>query len=110
MAQQKGLMMDWQLINGMLSTFAAITLGRVVLHPDIHEGFVIKSGLITMIFALLGNAAHALTRTDDYEAVVKSYIAMVAGVCVVAFGCFLRVRGGKRRVSDIMGVHRGGTS
>lgn len=99
--------MDWQLFNGLVSSVCALALSRVVLSPEIHEGAIIKTGLITMIFALFGNAVHMLTRNDDFEALVRSYTAMAVGVLVVVFGGFLRVRGGKKRTADLMGVHRG---
>lgn len=101
--------MDWQLFNGILSTVAALALTKVVLHPGIHEGPIIKTGLIAMIFSLGGTAAHMLTKSEDFEALVRAFGSLVGGLCLVLTGAFLRTRRGKRRMRDILGVEHGPT-
>lgn len=101
--------MDWQLFNGILSTVAAVSLAKVVLDPHIHEGPIIKSGLFAMIFSLGGTAAHMLTKSEDFEALVRAFGSLVGGLCLVMTGVFLRTRRGKRRMRDILGIEHGPT-
>lgn len=100
--------MDWQLINGVVSSACALVLTRVVLSPEIHEGIVIKTGMIAMIFSLFGTAVHMFTKSEDFEALVRAFITLVSGIGLVLFGGFLRSRRG-RRIRDLMGGRNGAT-
>jgi len=100
--------MDWQLINGVISSAAALALTKVVLDPDVHEGIIIKSGMVTMIFSLFGTAVHMFSKSEDFEALVRAFVSLVSGIGLVLFGGFLRSRRG-RRIRDLMGVRNGAT-
>jgi multisubunit Na+/H+ antiporter MnhF subunit len=98
--------MDWQIINGVISSAAALALTKVVLDPEVHEGIIIKSGMVTMILSLLGTAMHMFAKSEDFEALVRAFISLVSGIGIVLFGGFLRAKRGKR-INDIFGVRHG---
>lgn len=87
--------MDWQTFNGLVSIASAIALTRVVLNPCIDEGLIVKSGLITMIFSLLGTAYHVFSKSEDSEALVRTGAALAAGIFFVVFGVFIRSKTGR---------------
>ena len=45
--------MSWMIGVGILSMFSVVVLSVIVLHPEIKEGLLIKTSLITIIFSLL---------------------------------------------------------
>lgn len=84
--------MDWQLINGVISSAAALALTKVVLDPDVHEGIMIKSGMVAMIFSLLSTGYHMLTKSEDTEAIIRAGAALATGIFFVIFGFFVNTK------------------
>lgn len=84
-----------QIINGVVSLICAGVLTWLVLAPDIHEGPVIKSGLIVMIFSLLATAAHVLGDTQNWLALSTAGLTLRIGLLTVICGIVWRkkVRG-----------------
>ena len=62
----------------------------MVLHERIHEGVIIKFGLITMILGLLATAALTLSQQDSFRGLWAAGIAMRAGLCIVIAGYWIK--------------------
>lgn len=80
------------LSNAAISGLLAVILGAMVLSPRVHDGIVIKSGLITMA---LGFGAIALTFIDgssdgDGQRFARALLLVNAGVGVVVAGYLWR--------------------
>lgn len=84
-----------------------IALTWVVLHPKIHEGLLIKVGLVTMIFSLAATATLTLTNTENWTALWRAGFALrlglfFAGIGVIwkAYGMHIKRKNPLRRSSD----------
>lgn len=82
-------------------------LSWVVLHPRIHEGLVIKIGLVAMIFSLAATAALTLSNTENWTALWRAGFVLRLGLFLVgcgviwrAYGLHLKHERPMRRVSD----------
>lgn len=97
----------WHYLNGVISIMGVFALSWVVLHPRIHEGVLIKVGLVTMIFSLAATAALTLTNTENWTALWRAGFVLrlglfLAGVGVIwrAYGLHLKRNRPMRRMSD----------
>jgi hypothetical protein len=98
---------NWHLLNGVVSIMGVFALSWVVLHPKIHEGVVIKLGLVMMIFSLAATAILTLTETENWTALWRAGFALrlglfLAGCGVIwrAYGMYWSGRLPKRRATD----------
>ena len=80
----------------LLAFVAAAGLSCVVLCPLIHEGLIVKVGLVLMIFALLGIAGAAAEGLppDAYDNALTLWLI---GGAMAGFGALLRFKKGGRR-------------
>lgn len=78
--------------NGIVSLLCAAVLTVIVLHSKIHEGVVIKVGMILMILALFATGAHALTMSQSWMALWSTGFTLRLGLLIVAVGFVLRRR------------------
>lgn len=99
--------MDWHTFNGSASLLVSIILARIVLCPNIEEGMVVKVGLITMVFSMLGTAYHMFTKSEDVEALIRAGASLCAGIFLVIVGVFLKTRSGKPWSNEIFGERNG---
>lgn len=80
----------------MAAILATVLAAVVILHPHIHEGPVIKLGLILVSLGGMGLALHVTHITDhldmDDMAMIRSMAACIVGVLVVLLGAWQRVR------------------
>lgn len=72
--------------NGLASLLAAAMLAGLVLNPKIHEGLIVKLGLMAMIWGLIGTAYLTLSESQNWQAVWNAGLLLRAGVCVVCAG------------------------
>lgn len=79
-----------QFASGVVSLFGAILLAFIVLNPAIHEGGIIKVGLVMMAMALWVTAVHALGRTDNWYALWAASFTLRLGMLVVGLGVIYR--------------------
>jgi len=92
-------------LNAWTCAVLAIIFGWAVLSPRVHDGVIIKAGLISMA---LGFAATAWALADgqscdDLHVLGRAEMLIHGGLLVVMFGFALRTRGGRekrRRVTD----------
>lgn len=101
----------WHLMNGIISAMGVLALSWVVMHPKIHEGLVIKLGLVAMIFSLAATATLTLTGTEDWTALWRAGFVLRLGLFVAGCGVIYRAYGSrwrdqapKRRASDWAGT------
>lgn len=95
---------DLMIVNGLASLGAAALLSLIVLHPRIHEGPVIKLGLIAMIFGCFGSfAAAAFAHVDAWHAHWHAGILIRAGLCITAVGVILRLGVGAHCIDRLAG-------
>jgi hypothetical protein len=96
-------------LSAGLALVAATALGWVVLSPRIHEGLIIKSGLITLITGLLAYAGLTLSGIETWSGLGKAAVLQHAGMCVAIAGYALRKASGKRcrRASDWLASRSG---
>ena len=78
------------LVAGWLSLFAAAGLSYVVLSAHIHEGIIVKAGLISMVLGLLATAALTLSGMDSWRGLFHAGIALRGGLCLVIAGYWLK--------------------
>ena len=97
----------WHYLNGVISIMGVFALSWVVLHPKIHEGVLIKVGLVAMIFSLAATAALTLTNTENWTGLWRAGFVLrlglfLAGVGVIwrAYGLHLKRNRPMRRMSD----------
>lgn len=85
-------MNTWHMASGIASLLCAAALSLVVLHPRIHEGVVIKAGLITMVISCL--VTFALTATDsiDWGAYWRASFWLRAGLLMTCVGLVMKAR------------------
>jgi hypothetical protein len=91
-----------QILNGVVSLICAGVLTWLVLSPTIHEGPIIKTGLVMMIFALLATAAHTLGHTENWLALATAGLTLKLGLLSVIVGIVWRrhVRGNWTSATD----------
>lgn len=85
--------------NGAVCSMLAIAAAWAALNPKVHDGVVIKAGLISMA---LGFAGTALALVDglsclDMPALSRSGLLIHGGLLLVAAGWLWRTQGGKHR-------------
>lgn len=80
------------ILNGLVSLTCAGALSWLVLSPGIHEGPVIKVGLIVMIFSLLATAAHTLGGTENWRPLSAAGLTLRFGLLTVIAGICWRKR------------------
>lgn len=98
---------ELMIVNGIASLCAAALLSLIVLHPRIHEGPVIKLGLICMIFGCLGSfAAAVLAPIDQWPAHWNAGIAVRCGIGITACGVLLRLGIGEHCIARLTGHHK----
>lgn len=85
-------MSSWHFASGIVSLFAALALCVIVLNRRIHEGLIIKIGLIGMIVSLLVTFALTLAESRDWEAYWRASFVTRCGVLVVCAGLIVRAR------------------
>ena len=83
------------LLNGFMSVLAALGLTFVVMQPRIHEGLVIKAGLILMILSLGASAAWSFNDLPMSTA-FNAGLGLRCGIVVVCAGYALKYRRAKR--------------
>ncbi|QIM51631.1 hypothetical protein [Hydrogenophaga crocea] len=77
-------------VYGMVSMVCAVCLGWVVLHPDIHEGPIIKTGLVTMIFSLAATGYHGISMSQNWSAMLTASVTTSLGLLAVILGIIVR--------------------
>lgn len=80
----------------LLAFVAAAGLSWVVLCPSIHEGLIVKVGLVLMIFALLGIAG-AAAEGSPRDVYGNALALWLIGGAMVGFGVMRRFKKGNRR-------------
>lgn len=93
-------------INGAMSGLAALALCAIVLHPQIHEGPIIKIGLILMIFSLSATAVITLEGQDSWVSLYRAAFTLRLGIFIATIGVLIRAvnlkRKHHRRVTDLL--------
>lgn len=82
----------WHTANGYVSITGAVLLTAIVLHPRVHEGLVIKTGLIAMIISMGATAWLTLAELEDWQAFWRAGFVLRAGLVCAIFGIILRAR------------------
>ena len=100
----------WHVANGFVSLIGACCLSWVILHPNIHEGIIVKIGLMTMVVSLLMTAKLTLEDSTDWTAYWRAALWLRIGICVVCTGVVLRITGTpldypRRRMTDWLRYH-----
>lgn len=95
------------MLNGIISVMGVVALSWVVLHPRIHEGLLIKVGLVIMIFSLASTAVITLSETENWVALWRAGFALRLGLFMVgcgviwkAYGIQIKRNGPIRRSTD----------
>lgn len=86
----------WHLANGYVSLVCAVVLTAAILHPKLHEGLVIKTGLIAMAISLGATAWLTLGEVEDWQALWRAGFILRAGLLCTIVGCLLRLRAVQR--------------
>lgn len=94
-------------LNGLACAAMACVLGYAILHPRVHDGIVIKAGLILMVLGFLALAMRLLAglQHDESIGLSRSILLVNSGAFVVLAGyCVRRARAGepRRRASDFI--------
>lgn len=100
-------MNTWQYASGIMALFAAIGLCTIVLHRGIHEGFLIKTGLIGLIFALLITFALTINETLVLDYYWRATFLTKTSIFVVCLGLFVRARGYVKRTEPAVDIEIG---
>lgn len=82
----------WHFANGYLSLIGMILLTGIVLHPRVHEGVMIKTGLMAMIISMGATAWLTLAELEDWQALRRAGFVLRAGLVCTIFGIILRAR------------------
>lgn len=80
------------LANGLVSLIAAALLAGLVLNPKINEGVIVKVGLMTMIWGLIGTAYLTLSESEKWDAPWNAGLLLRVGLCIVCVGMWWRAR------------------
>lgn len=83
-------MESMHILNGVTALLCAVVLGAIVMHPSIHEGVVLKAGMVMMIFSLGATAAHSFGDSENWRALWNASFILRLGLFVVAVGFVLR--------------------
>lgn len=78
--------------SGVVSFLCAVVLTVIVLHRKVHEGVVVKLGLVMMIFSLVASTVHVLTWTQSWMALWTAGFTLRLGLLTVCAGMILRRR------------------
>ena len=92
-------MNTWQYASGVMALFAALGLCVIVLHSKIHEGAIIKIGLIGLVFSLLITFALTVNETMVLDYYWRATFLTKTSLFVVCLGLFVRARGYVKRTS-----------
>lgn len=90
-------MNTWQYASGVMALFAALGLCVIVLHRGIHEGFLIKTGLIGLIFSLLITFALTVNETMILDYYWRATFLTKTSLFVTCLGLFVRARSYAKR-------------
>lgn len=82
----------WHIASAASSAIAAFVLAAIVLHPQIHEGLIVKSGLVVAILSLVGTAMLTLSGSEDWSAYWRAGFSLRVGLAVACVGILLRAR------------------
>lgn len=82
----------WQYASGIMALFAALGLCVIVLHSRIHEGAIIKAGLIGLVFSLLITFALTVNETMVLDYYWRATFLTKSSLFVVCLGLFVRAR------------------
>ena len=82
----------WHMASGIVSLLCAIALSLVILHPRIHEGIVIKTGLITMVISCLVTFALTMADSTDWGAYWRASFWLRAGLLLTCAGLVMKAR------------------
>lgn len=85
-------MNTWQYASGVMALFAALGLCVVVLHRGIHEGPIIKAGLIGLIFSLLITFALTVNETMILDYYWRATFLTKTSLFTICLGLFVRAR------------------
>lgn len=96
---------EWHTASGLVSLACAAFLSWLVIYPKIHEGVIVKTGLVMMIVSLLVTAALTLGHSTEWAAYWRAGFYLRLGLCITCLGVIVRVTGWcstrpKRRMSD----------
>ena len=83
-------------LNGVFSLFASLGLSFVVLHPTIHEGLIIKIGMVVMIISLCASASVAFDPTPSLTTAFNAGLSLRVGILIVCVGYAFKYRKAKR--------------
>jgi len=83
-------------LNGFFSVLAALGLSFVVLHPSIHEGLMIKVGMIVMIISLFASASVAFGDPPSITTAFNAGLSLRVGILIVCIGYAFKYRKAKR--------------
>lgn len=97
-------MNTWQYASGVMALFAAIGLCVVVLHRGIHEGPIIKAGLIGLIFSLLIIFALTVNETMILDYYWRATFLTKTSLFVTCLGLFIRARGYVKRTEPCVDI------
>lgn len=90
-------MNTWQYASGIMALFAALSLCVIVLHSRIHEGAIIKAGLIGLVFSLLITFALTVNETLVLDYYWRATFLTKTSLFVICLGLFVRARGYVKR-------------
>ena len=100
-------MNTWQYASGVMALFAALGLCVIVLHRDIHEGFLIKAGLIGLIFSLLITFALTINGSLVLDYYWRATFLTKTSLFVTCLGLFVRARGYVKRTEPCVDIPLG---
>ena len=100
-------MNTWQYASGVMALFAALGLCVIVLHRGIHEGFLIKAGLIGLIFSLLITFALTVNETMILDYYWRATFLTKSSLFVTCLGLFVRARGYVKRTEPCVDIKVG---
>lgn len=92
--------MSWLMASGIVSLLLALALSVIVLHPKIHEGVLIKAGLIAIIIPCLVTFSLAVTDSRDWDAYWRAAFWMRAGLLAVCVGIIWKAQKIRIRAND----------
>lgn len=93
-------MNSWQYASGVMALFAALGLCVIVLHRGIHEGALIKAGLVGLIFSLLVTFALTVNETTTLDYYWRATFLTKSSLTLVCLGLFVRARSYVKRTES----------
>lgn len=97
-------MNTWQHASGFMALLAALGLCVIVLHRGIHEGGIIKIGLIGLIFSLLITFALTVNETMILDYYWRATFLTKTSLFVTCLGLFIRARGYVKRTEPCVDI------